>query len=282
MIRQSRAFTLIELLVVIAIIAILAAILFPVFAQAKLAAKRTVALSNAKQIGLANFIYMNDFDDQLIKEWYGFPASSDGVWGPAYYSWRWALNPYVAKSSGLMADPTNPFNTRSFYTMAYSDGDSSHEVDLPCNFAVNNHVIGFANGEVASVWTPPGLSSLEQVDQPSDTILILPNRSQWNDLKIDFMSILWEPETTTYGWAINGVYPSPIGVDGPIHAIGKKATFIWGDGHAKLKDVLSTAMADNPSFDEWDSGAAICPQTGVKWTQADRQSIVANPYPEYR
>ena len=52
--KQSRAFTLIELLVVIAIIAILAAILFPVFAQAKVAAKKAVAVSGAKQIGLAS------------------------------------------------------------------------------------------------------------------------------------------------------------------------------------------------------------------------------------
>jgi prepilin-type N-terminal cleavage/methylation domain-containing protein len=57
---MKRAFTLIELLVVIAIIAILAAILFPVFAQAKEAAKKTVCLSNAKQIGTANMLYLND------------------------------------------------------------------------------------------------------------------------------------------------------------------------------------------------------------------------------
>jgi prepilin-type N-terminal cleavage/methylation domain-containing protein len=59
----SRAFTLIELLVVIAIIAILAAILFPVFAQAKTAAKKTASLSNCKQIGTAANIYLNDSDD---------------------------------------------------------------------------------------------------------------------------------------------------------------------------------------------------------------------------
>ena len=62
---QKRAFTLIELLVVIAIIAILAAILFPVFAQAKLAAKKTADLSNLKQIGTSMQIYANDNDDAL-------------------------------------------------------------------------------------------------------------------------------------------------------------------------------------------------------------------------
>lgn len=60
---MKRAFTLIELLVVIAIIAILAAILFPVFAQAKFAAKRTATLSNVKQVSTAAFIYQGDSDD---------------------------------------------------------------------------------------------------------------------------------------------------------------------------------------------------------------------------
>jgi prepilin-type N-terminal cleavage/methylation domain-containing protein len=60
---STRAFTLIELLVVIAIIAILAAILFPVFAQAKLAAKKTKEISNMKQVGTAAFLYLGDNDD---------------------------------------------------------------------------------------------------------------------------------------------------------------------------------------------------------------------------
>ena len=61
----KRGFTLIELLVVIAIIAILAAILFPVFAQAKEAAKRTSCLSNSNQLGKAMLMYMGDNDDKV-------------------------------------------------------------------------------------------------------------------------------------------------------------------------------------------------------------------------
>ncbi len=60
---KTKAFTLIELLVVIAIIAILAAILFPVFAQAKLAAKKTVEIAHIKQFTLAHFMYAGDNDD---------------------------------------------------------------------------------------------------------------------------------------------------------------------------------------------------------------------------
>lgn len=60
-----RAFTLIELLVVLAIIAILSAILFPVFAQAKHASKRTACLSNLRQIGVANDLYTSDYDDLM-------------------------------------------------------------------------------------------------------------------------------------------------------------------------------------------------------------------------
>lgn len=72
---RRKGFTLIELLVVIAIIAILAAILFPVFAQAKLAAKKTAGLSQAKQIGTAAQIYLQDYDDT----W--FPYRTNGSVG---------------------------------------------------------------------------------------------------------------------------------------------------------------------------------------------------------
>ncbi|RYG41908.1 prepilin-type N-terminal cleavage/methylation domain-containing protein [bacterium] len=103
--QRRSAFTLIELLVVIAIIAILAAILFPVFAQAKLAAKKSAGLAQMKQIGTALFMYEGDNDDGMPTwDWYynNYPAADrDPMWAaagsPAKYrrAWDFALLPYV-------------------------------------------------------------------------------------------------------------------------------------------------------------------------------------------
>ena len=82
-----RAFTLIELLVVIAIIAILAAILFPVFAQAKLAAKATSCLSNLRQLDTSFVMYQTDYDDQ-------FPLAAYGT-AVSVTFWHDEIDPYV-------------------------------------------------------------------------------------------------------------------------------------------------------------------------------------------
>jgi prepilin-type N-terminal cleavage/methylation domain-containing protein len=101
-----HAFTLIELLVVIAIIAILAAILFPVFAQAKNAAKTTVALAHVKQIGLAQQMYLDSYDDTffLIR-----PEGSNPTYSTNQRlakTWKHVLIPYT-KNSDMFQDPTN-------------------------------------------------------------------------------------------------------------------------------------------------------------------------------
>jgi prepilin-type N-terminal cleavage/methylation domain-containing protein/prepilin-type processing-associated H-X9-DG protein len=86
---NRRAFTLIELLVVIAIIAILAAILFPVFAQAKAAAKGSACLSNTKQVGLAMMMYENDADDMVVPSNIQDTSVPDGQ-----FTWFELLQPY--------------------------------------------------------------------------------------------------------------------------------------------------------------------------------------------
>jgi len=98
---KYKAFTLIELLVVIAIIAILAAILFPVFAQAKLAAKKATCLSNEKQAALGLLMYSNDSDDNFPMAEYGDDSSSL----LPHITWTTTVYPYV-KNGDQLVDPT--------------------------------------------------------------------------------------------------------------------------------------------------------------------------------
>jgi prepilin-type N-terminal cleavage/methylation domain-containing protein len=90
---SHRAFTLIELLVVIAIIAILAAILFPVFAQAKAAAKRTAVLSNFKQLTTSVIMYSADYDDMWVAHSY-WSADWNSTEGKRNY-WVGRVLPYI-------------------------------------------------------------------------------------------------------------------------------------------------------------------------------------------
>jgi len=98
---RSKAFTLIELLVVIAIIAILAAILFPVFAQAKLAAKKTSALSNTKQLATSYNLYLGDYDDTTEQ----IPSTCADWWGP--------ILPYFKSIDLIMSSERNDKDTNA-------------------------------------------------------------------------------------------------------------------------------------------------------------------------
>ena len=118
---MKRAFTLIELLVVIAIIAILAAILFPVFAQAKESAKSAVCLSNHKQLNMAFQLYVNDYDDQLpgarfadlgagLEDgwifYHTFPANQAATAAEGFDPERGAIYPYV-RNKGVYVCPSD-------------------------------------------------------------------------------------------------------------------------------------------------------------------------------
>ena len=130
---QRRGFTLIELLVVIAIIAILAAILFPVFARAREKARQTNCLNNLKQLGLGMLMYAQDYDERFSSidgstysgrfgitsipgmGSFNFHTSADG--SPYYYWWGWAWNiyPYV-KNAQVYLCPSTDYHC---YQVAY-------------------------------------------------------------------------------------------------------------------------------------------------------------------
>lgn len=130
-----RAFTLIELLVVIAIIAILAAILFPVFAQAKDAAKKATCVSNTKQTGLAAMMYANDYDDVL-------PRHDNNGSSPAVYNQPGGLPP----DWGNFNPGTLPYDAASYvmYWGAISPYHKNDDISICPQMGRTNwaHVIG--------------------------------------------------------------------------------------------------------------------------------------------
>ena len=105
--NARAAFTLIELLVVIAIIAILAAILFPVFARARENARKTSCLSNLKQIGLGMLQYSQDYDEKMVHKQYGAEGYSSIPAGN--YKWMDAIFPYVKSEQIFICPSDAPF-----------------------------------------------------------------------------------------------------------------------------------------------------------------------------
>ncbi|MCG9894857.1 MAG: hypothetical protein MH204_05230, partial [Fimbriimonadaceae bacterium] len=247
-----------------------AAILFPVFAQAKQAAKKTASLSNAKQIGTSHHLYAADFDDVFV---YANPQQSpDGSWeggadwwGPG---WPFKIQPYM-KNFGIFRSPGEPNET----------GGSWNRPTM--SYAINAYVDEFWNGKYGAVniggnwnFTNPTATS---IGRPSETILLGQRESteygaKWRAYNnggdshaiqgnapftgVDWMDGWLGPSNTPNG-ASTGTWPN--GRDGTVSPVyGGKAIFVFVDSHAKVMTPVQTCpdRYGRPEENLWDGSRA--------------------------
>jgi prepilin-type N-terminal cleavage/methylation domain-containing protein/prepilin-type processing-associated H-X9-DG protein len=175
--QRRKAFTLIELLVVIAIIAILAAILFPVFAQARDKARQIACLSNTKQIALAIHQYAQDYDETLPV--LGVNAQNRG-------RWQYQIFPYV-KTAAVYNCPNIPNN--KWVPPTGSALGTSDRGGYGWNLALS------ANAGGGSINTAPGYS-LAQIAKPAETIIVGDTGFEGSP-----------PNTNQVGWAMYAADP---------------------------------------------------------------------------
>jgi prepilin-type N-terminal cleavage/methylation domain-containing protein/prepilin-type processing-associated H-X9-DG protein len=215
---KLKGFTLIELLVVIAIIAILAAILFPVFAQAKTAAKKTQSTSNIKQLMLAVLMYANDVDDNVpFSQRPELPGDNSTL-----VVWHRVILPYVKNGGnysvavgvsqpgqevvgGIFAEPGNPWTAQ------------------PRHYGTSDHV--FPEGEFTWNGLTKGPAvSLTSIDAPASKMALAPKAGDSNDSSTPYISVQQWYYTTTGDFQNDNTMPD---LDKDTDAATPGATWPW-------------------------------------------------------
>jgi prepilin-type N-terminal cleavage/methylation domain-containing protein/prepilin-type processing-associated H-X9-DG protein len=230
--RPAHGFTLIELLVVIAIIAILAAILFPVFAQARAKARQTACLSNMKQIGTGLMMYVQDYDETLpgnhSSDGYAAGVNQDLGWnGPVragvpatYRNWARDVQPYI-KNFGIYKCPSaTPRTSYNGGSAPYNECNKAFPTCYDTSYAMNGVMESRA---LAAVPAPADIVYLREFSIYSRTAQTRPrpNTADKSDgLYVEFNHILYDF----------------------IHNEG--SNMLYADGHAKFskKTALTFAM----------------------------------------
>jgi len=240
---KVKGFTLIELLVVIAIIAILAAILFPVFARARESARRASCLSNMKQLGLGMMMYVQDYDGVYFARSYGgtYPGSNTAgsattigywcAWGSKPDSW-WILAPYI-KNKQIFACPSyegfypnnNPpiLNGVAYNLIAgYPNGNAGTPTLSEAAIQYPSQMLAF----VDSSWGPDAYPPQNNGGAPGS------NAGNWNAnfCRVSRDSCADNPDSDKrYGRHLDGVNVAYM--DG--HAKWQRVDVLWNNGENK-------------------------------------------------
>lgn len=258
---RIRAFTLIELLVVIAIIAILAAILFPVFAKARDRANATACLSNEQQIGRALMMYVDDYDST-------YPPNR---WQPAFQPgkvWKDALIGYIDKISSLKK------GSSSVYTCPASPAawePMNAGENAPQATVTNGKVLGDETGRWPrgyayngdAFWgdyTNLNIKKVSSIKSPASIIFIVESRLGAPDINT------WMIGTANWQYWRN----DPKTQKGWYQTHSKGVNFVFCDGHAKwyrMQQTFSPAQM-------WDPASTA--------DQAHYNSLTAMLAPEYK
>ncbi len=208
--RNGNGFTLIELLVVIAIIAILAAILFPVFAKAREKALASACLSNTKQLALALQMYCQDYDQRL-------PFMAADNWSAC---WPEFLQPYV-KNENIFQCPASPMNSRT------GPGGYGGYDRIACGYGATYPHTPYRPGLPKNTSAPSWVQSLPELKYPAEQMYAADL-----DYKARYVYVPGD---------LNGIYcPFCFGSLGPPFTYGcvadrhnEGANVVFFDGHAK-------------------------------------------------
>lgn len=249
--QLSKAFTLIELLVVIAIIAILAAILFPVFAQAKKAAKQSVAISNLKQLGTSLQIYLADNDDVQVPRY----TSIDTVPIRTEKNWKMLTAPYV-KNRDIFRDPLND-------AAKYLDAQSDPAYATIYGFAIapvnERYVRGYVLTNLFYLthkWDDFGLSPT-QLENTAQTMQLVESKRQYADAG-PYQDWVKSPDEAP-------AYPGGIGAGwswGGGKRDDKAMVVTFHDSHSKVQTVGSICGKSN-EVNLWGYQRDLLPNLGA-------------------